>query len=61
MMDVIPNKWIEKDRREKKKPYDPYNYSPMPDYIPYNANKPIKRHTKALKANLVKTLRGVRK
>jgi hypothetical protein len=70
-MAVIQNKWLEKERKQVEKQTAP-SYKPekpkglidvsdFPDFIPVNANKPAKRHSKCLKTNLTRTLRGVRK
>jgi hypothetical protein len=63
-MGIIGNKWIEKEGKRKdllKATAPAYKSDPIPDFIPINPHKPVKRHTKAMRANLVKTLRGVRK
>ena len=61
-MAVIPNKWIEKER--KKKTHETaaaYEADPLADVAIYNSKKPVKRFTNAARATLVRTLRGVRK
>jgi hypothetical protein len=70
-MTIVANKWLEKERKQVEKQTAP-SYKPdkrtsaidvrdFPDFIPVNANKPAKRHTKCLKTNLTRTLRGVRR
>ncbi len=61
-MAVIANKWIHKEgaHKPKKKATAPsYESERRPDSL--SAEKPMKRSSKPLRANLVKTLRGVRK
>lgn len=59
-MAVIPNTWVEKVKKKR-------THETAPSYESYSSpevmgsKKPTKRHTNALKTNLVKTLRGVRK
>lgn len=70
-MAIVANKWLEKQQKQIEKQTAP-SYKPeksrsaldvrdFPDFIPINADKPVKRHSKCLKTNLVRTLRGVRK
>jgi len=70
-MAIVANKWLEKQHKkiEKQtapaykvdKPKGSINVKDFPDFIPVNADKPAKRHSKCLKTNLVRTLRGIRK
>jgi hypothetical protein len=63
-MTIMGNKWIEKEASKHsimKQTAPSYESNPIPDFIPINSTKPIKRHTKAFNATMVKTLRGVRK
>lgn len=63
-MAIMGNKWIEKEASKNSilkttaPSYDPYTRS---SYDVPDLTKPIKRYSKALKAILVKTLRGTRK
>jgi len=70
-MAIVANKWLEKEQKKIEKQTAPayrqektrsaLEVRDFPDFIPVNANKPAKRHSKCLKTNLVRTLRGVRK
>lgn len=61
-MGIIPNKWIEKQKKKKEHETAPaYAPDPDADSIPYNSKKPLKRYTNAARAVIFKTLRGVRK
>lgn len=70
-MGIVANKWLEKQVKKfeqqtapaykPEKPKGSIDVRDFPDFIPVNANKPAKRHSKCLKTNLVRTLRGVRK
>lgn len=61
-MAVIMNKWVEKERKKKTHETAPaYESDPLSDSSAYNAKKPVKRHTNASRATMVRTLRGVRK
>lgn len=63
-MAIVGNKWIEKEASKHsllKATAPSYNPDPVQEFAPINPKKPIKRHTKAARSNMVKTLRGVRK
>ncbi len=63
-MAIMGNKWIEKEASKHsimKTTAPSYKPEPVPEFIPINLGKPIKRHTKAARAILVRTLRGMRK
>ena len=61
-MNVIPNKWVEKQLKKKKKETAAaYAHIPIDERDPYNMKKPKKRFTVACRATYVKTLRGIRK
>lgn len=55
-MDVIPNKWIEKEK--KKKAVEEY---PQNSWSHCKKDKSVKPHTNVACAIMRKTLRGVRK
>jgi hypothetical protein len=61
-MAVIPNKWIEKQKKKRTHETAPaYASDPIAESVPIDASKPIKRYTNAARATMVRTLRGVRK
>jgi hypothetical protein len=63
-MAILENKWIRKEASKHSllKPTAP-SYAPqsIQEFEIVNLKKPIKRHTQATRANIIKTLRGVRK
>jgi len=61
-MEVIPNKWVEKERKKKKPTTESaYEYIPVDEKDPFNAKRPKKRFSVAARATYVRTLRGIRK
>lgn len=61
-MNVIANKWVEKERKKKKLETAPaFESNPIDPWIPVNLKDPIKRFTFAARATMKRTLRGVRK
>lgn len=61
-MNTIPNKWVEKVKAKKKAETAPaFESKPGDNWSPTGLSKDIKRHTMSAKANLHKTLRGLRK
>ncbi len=61
-MAVIQNKWIEKEKKKKvHQTAAAYESNSLDSWIPINPATPIKRHTKANKSTMSRTLRGVRK
>lgn len=61
-MPVIQNTWVEKQKKKKVHETAPsYKNDPLADSEVFNAKKPKKRSSMPACANLVKTLRGVRK
>lgn len=62
-MAVITNKWVEKEKKKKVHETAPAFLSDSIDtWIPINTGgKPVKRHSHAARATMVRTLRGVRK
>ena len=61
-MAILDNKWIQK-QKVKQKPETVASYEKITSdsWEPVKTNKPIKRHSLALHANMHKTLNGVRK
>lgn len=61
-MAVIKNTWVEKQKKKKVHESAPsYESDPDSDTYQFNAKKPVKRHSHAARATMVRTLRGVRK
>lgn len=61
-MAVIPNKWVEKVKKKRAHETAPfYESAPLSESTLLNAKKPEKRNTNAVRATMVRTLRGVRK
>ena len=61
-MSVIPNKWVQKEKK-KKAPETAPSFGSIPDdtWIPVKSGTPEKRSTTYAKSTMHKTLRGVRK
>lgn len=61
-MAVITNKWIEKEKKKKVHETAPaFTSDSLDSWIPINNGTPVKRHSKASRSTMVRTLRGVRK
>lgn len=61
-MAVIQNKWVEKEKRKRVHETAPaFESLAIDNWLPINPGKPVKRHTHAARATMVRTLRGVRK
>lgn len=61
-MAVIMNKWVEKEKKKKVHETAPaFASDSLDSWLPINAGTTIKRHTKAARSTMVRTLRGVRK
>ena len=59
-MAVIPNKWVEKERKKRAHETAPsYESYSAPETI--SAKKPEKRFSTASRVHVVRTLRGVRR
>lgn len=61
-MPVIPNTWVEKEKKRRTHETSPsYESDPLSESRILNAKKPTKRHSHAARATFSTTLRGVRK
>lgn len=61
-MAVITNKWVEKEKKKRVHETAPaFESNSLDSWIPINTGSIVKRHTKAARATMVRTLRGVRK
>jgi hypothetical protein len=61
-MAVIPNKWVEKQKKKKAPETAPaFEANHIDNWLPVNPGRPVKRHTNAARSTMVRTLRGVRK
>jgi hypothetical protein len=60
-MDAIPNKWIEKISKKKVHETESAYTSDRTDSYAIGYKKGSKRHDPALKATMIKTIRGIRK
>ncbi len=61
-MAVIPNKWVEKEKKKKTHDTAPaYEFDSKNTWIPSTCDQAPKRHTNAARATYKQTLRGVRK
>jgi len=61
-MPVIPNKWLEKEKKKKTHETAPaYEFNQVNTWVPSNSKESKDRHTNAARAMYKQTLRGVRK
>jgi len=61
-MNVIQNKWVEKQKKKKTPETAPaYEFDAKDTWAPVGADQSPKRHTNAARAMYKQTLRGVRK
>lgn len=61
-MAVITNKWVEKEKKKKAPDTAPaFQADDTDSWQPVPASKTVIRYSKAARATMVRTLRGVRK